>query len=92
MRIKIEHSKTAIECFDDFLLNKKARGIADKTLKSYADHFHAAGIYIDWSKPIDRITMKDINLMTTALRDKKPFDTHNSNLCCDGQDFFLLGT
>ena len=55
MRIKIEHSKTAIECFEDFLLNKKARGIADKTLKSYADHFHAAGIYIDWSKPIPEI-------------------------------------
>ena len=75
MRIKIEHSKTAIECFDDFLLNKKARGIADKTLKSYADHFHAAGIYIDWSKPIDRITMKDINMMTAALRDKN-LSTH----------------
>lgn len=75
MRIKIEQHKTAIECFDDFLLNKKARGIADKTLKSYADHFHAAGIYIDWSKQIDRITMKDINLMTAALRDRK-LSTH----------------
>ena len=70
MRIKMNKHKSAAEYFDDFILAKKGSGIADKTIKSYQDHFHAAGNYIDWDKPIEQIDMLDINVMVSALRDK----------------------
>ena len=70
MRMKIENHRTAAECFEDYLLAKKGAGIADKTLQSYAEHFHAAGKYIDWSRPIEEIGMTEINSMVSALRDR----------------------
>ena len=70
MRIKIENHRTAAGCFENFLLFKKGAGIADKTLISYSQHFHAAGKYIDWNKPIEDITMHDINGMVSTLRDR----------------------
>ncbi|MCR5807921.1 MAG: site-specific integrase, partial [Clostridiales bacterium] len=68
--MKIENHRTAAECFEDYLLAKKGAGIADKTLQSYAEHFHAAGKYIDWSRPIEKIGMTEINSMVSALRDR----------------------
>ena len=70
MRIRIEKHSTAAECFDDFILAKKGRGIADKTIDSYQNHFHAAGKFIDWDMPIGDIRQKDINLLIAQLRDK----------------------
>ena len=70
MRIKIENHRTAAECFEDFILAKKGRGVADKTIDSYRNHFHAAGKFIDWSAPIGDIKQKDINLLIASLRDK----------------------
>lgn len=70
MRIKMNKHKSAVEYFDDFILTKKGLGISDKTIKSYEDHFHAAGKYIDWQKPIEEIDMFDINGMISALRDR----------------------
>ena len=70
MRIKIETHRTAAECFEDFILAKKGRGIADKTIDSYQNHFHAAGKIIDWNIPIGDICQKDINILIVSLRDK----------------------
>lgn len=42
---------------------------AEKTLQSYAEHFHAAGKYIDWSRINEEICMTEINNMISALRD-----------------------
>ena len=70
MRLKIENHKTASEYFNDFILAKKGLGIADKTLKSYTECFHAAGKYVDWNVPIAEITLKDINILISQLRDK----------------------
>ena len=69
MRIKIKIQRTAKECFEDFLLAKKGSGAADKTLKTYHDHFVAAGKHMDWNKNMDSISMKDINQMVASLRD-----------------------
>ena len=70
MRIKIETPSTAAECFKDFILSKKAQGLAEKTLDSYKNHFHAAGLFIDWNVPIGDIQKKDIDKVISQLRDK----------------------
>ena len=70
MRIKIENHTTAAEYFEDFILSKKAHGLAEKTLYSYQSHFHAAGLIIDWNKPIGDIRQRDIDQLVCHLRDK----------------------
>lgn len=70
MRIKIENHHTAAECFEDFLFAKKAQGLANKTLDSYRNHFHAAGKHIDWHVPIEDIGQKEINYLVSQLRDR----------------------
>lgn len=70
MRIKIENHTSAAECFEDFMLSKKAQGLSEKTLDSYKNHFHAAGLFIDWSNSIRDIRQKDIDQLICQLRDK----------------------
>ena len=70
MRIKIENHTTAAEYFEDFILSKKAHGLSEKTLYSYQSHFHAAGLIIDWNKPIGDIRQRDIDQLVCHLRDK----------------------
>ncbi len=70
MRIRIENHSSASDCFDDFILAKKALGLAEKTLDSYKNHFHATGKFINWNVPIDSIKKKDIDVLISHLRDK----------------------
>ncbi len=70
MRLTINAPSSAADYFDDYLLSKKASGLAKKTIRSYSDHLHAAGKYIDWNKPIEDISIADINKMISEMRDK----------------------
>ena len=70
MRIKIENHTSAAECFEDFMISKKAQGLSEKTLDSYKNHFHAAGLFIDWNNSIRDIRQKDIDQLICQLRDK----------------------
>ena len=40
-KITMKSSASVAETFEDFLINRKARGLADKTLKTYKQHFSA---------------------------------------------------
>ena len=70
MRIKIENHSSAAEYFEDFMLAKRAQGLSEKTLDSYKNHFHAAGLFIDWNNAINDIRQKDIDQLICHLRDK----------------------
>lgn len=55
-QIKIQacSSPSIEDAFKDFLLHKKATGIAEKTLRSYSQQFSAVSKFIDSSVPIDQ--------------------------------------
>lgn len=40
-KIKMKHSVTVADTFADFLAGKKAAGVGEKTLVTYAQHFSA---------------------------------------------------
>lgn len=68
-------SKTMKEFFDDFIIAKKAQGLADKTIKSYQSQFRAINNHLDVNVPIEDITKSDLEKMVTSMR--------NSNLAAN---------
>ena len=46
-RISVKSSASVEEEIKRFLLSKKAKGLADKTLATYQQHFHAIGKHLD---------------------------------------------
>ena len=75
MKITMKTSKTMKEFFDDFIIAKKAQGLADKTIKSYQSQFRAINNHLDVNVPIEDITKSDLEKMVTSMR--------NSNLAAN---------
>ncbi len=61
-RIKIqERSCPSIkEAFDDFLLHKKASGLAEKTCRTYSEQFAAICKHLDSSAPITSLVKRQL--------------------------------
>ena len=68
-KITMKSSASVAETFEDFLINRKARGLADKTLKTYKQHFSAISRHLDVDKPIDNLNGTDLDEMTASMRD-----------------------
>ena len=68
-KITMKSSASVAETFEDFLINRKARGLADKTLKTYKTHFSAISRHLDVDKPIEKLTGADLEEMTASMRD-----------------------
>ena len=52
-KIKMKRPAEAItleSAFKEFVIAQSAKGVAEKTLKTYHSHFHAAGKHIDIEK------------------------------------------
>ena len=45
-RMTIKSSVSFAETFDDFLLSRKAKGLTEKTLTTYKQHFSSIGKHI----------------------------------------------
>ena len=75
MKITMKTSKTMKAFFDDFIIAKKAQGLADKTIKSYQSQFRAINNHLDVNVPIEDITKSDLEKMVTSMR--------NSNLAAN---------
>ena len=75
MKITMKTSKTMKEFFDDFIIAKKAQGLADKTIKSYQSQFRSINNHLDVNVPIEDITKSDLEKMVTSMR--------NSNLAAN---------
>lgn len=75
MKITMKTSKTMKEFFDDFIIAKKAQGLADKTIKSYQSQIGAVSNHLDVNVPIEDITKSDLEKMVTSMR--------NSNLAAN---------
>ena len=68
-KIVIQVSITMADTFADFLLSRKAKGLSEKTITTYKQHFAAIGKHLDTAIPIDELTKQDLEFMISSMRD-----------------------
>lgn len=61
-------SKTTAEFFDDFIIAKRAKGLSDKSIKSYISHFKGISRHLDITIPIDELSKADLESMISSMR------------------------
>ena len=69
MRISMESSTLTRDKIKSFILHCKSKGLSDKTIATYEQHFSAMEKHIDLDKPIDYLCKKDFEIMIAAMRE-----------------------
>ena len=57
------------EAFHIFLTDSAARGLAEKTLKTYRNHLHCISLYFDISTPLGKLSRNKMNEMVVSMRE-----------------------
>lgn len=68
-KIKMKSSVTMAETFNDFLMSRKAKGLSDKTLTTYKQHFGAISKHLSPDTPTDALSKADLENMIASMRD-----------------------
>lgn len=68
-KIKLKTSENVAEIFGDFLISRKTKGVANKTLESYANHFHAISKHLDTTMEMAALQKADLETMIASMRD-----------------------
>lgn len=58
------------EAFSDFLNSKRARGISEKTISTYSQHFKAVSYSLDIEQQISNLSKRDLESMVVQLQKK----------------------
>lgn len=69
-KIKLIVSASIEETFKDFMISRKTKGLADKTLQSYQSQFRAVARHIDISMDIAALQKSDLDNMIISMRDR----------------------
>lgn len=70
-RIKMQRvfDTTIEDAFNEFLVDKKAEGLSDKTLKTYKNHFNSIGKWLDHQMPIAELENYHLKQMVAEMRE-----------------------
>ena len=68
-RILVKSSVTIEEEIKRFLMAKRAKGLADKTLETYQQHFSAIGKHLDLRLSIEKLNTNELEQMVVSMRD-----------------------
>ena len=68
-KIKLVVSATIEETFSDFIISKKTKGLAEKTLQSYQSQFQAVARHMDVKMDIAMLQKADWDAMIISMRD-----------------------
>ena len=68
-KIKLVVSATIEETFSDFLISRKTKGLAEKTLQSYQSQFQAVARHMDVKMDIAMLQKADLDAMIISMRD-----------------------
>ena len=68
-KIKLVVSATIEETFSDFIISKKTKGLAEKTLQSYQSQFQAVARHMDVKMDIAILQKADLDAMIISMRD-----------------------
>ena len=67
-KIKLVVSATIEETFSDFIISKKTKGLAEKTLQSYQSQFQAVARHMDVKMDIAMLQKADLDAMIISMR------------------------
>ena len=67
-KITLHQGASIEETFKDFIISRKTKGLADKTIESYNYHFHAIAHHLDIYKDITDLTKSDLDSMIDSMR------------------------
>lgn len=73
-RIKMPAKRTAAEgisfndAFEEFLADAAARGLAEKTLRTYKNHLHCVSLHLDISTSLAELSKEQLNEMAVSMR------------------------
>ena len=68
-KIKLVVSATIEETFSDFIISRKTKGLAEKTLHSYQSQFQAVARHMDVKMDIAMLQKADLDVMIISMRD-----------------------
>ena len=68
-KIKLVVSATIEDTFSDFIISKKTKGLAEKTLQSYQSQFQAVARHMDVKMDIAMLQKADLDAMIISMRD-----------------------
>ena len=66
-KIKLVVSATIEETFSDFIISKKTKGLAEKTLQSYQSQFQAVVRHMDVEIDIAMLQKADLDVMIISM-------------------------
>ena len=72
-KIKLVVSATIEETFYDFIISRKTKGLAEKTLQSYQSQFQAVAKHMDVKMDIAMLQKADLDAMIISMRTLKSF-------------------
>ena len=72
-KIKSVVSATIEETFSDFIISKKTKGLAEKTLQSYQAQFQVVARHLDVKMDIAMLQKADLDAMIISMRTLKSF-------------------
>lgn len=67
-KIVMRTSETMTEIFEDFIMSRKAKGLSDKTIRSYEQHFRIIGHHLETNIPIEDVSKTDLENMIASMR------------------------
>ena len=67
-RISANSSASVEEEFKRFILSKKAKGLADKTLATYQQHFHAIAKHLEIVQSIEKLNTNNLEQMICSIQ------------------------
>ncbi len=67
-KIKLRVSATIEDTFKDFIVSRKAKGLAEKTVQSYWGQFYAVARHLDVKMDIALLQKADLEAMIFSLR------------------------
>ena len=68
-KIKLNVSATMEETFKDFMISRKSKGLAEKTLQSYQSQFGAVARHMDVKMDIAMLQKADLDAMIISMRE-----------------------
>ena len=68
-KIKLNLTETVEETFAKFMLSRKIKGLAEKTLVSYQSQFQAIAKHLDIKQDISLLQKADLDDMIVSMRD-----------------------
>ena len=68
-KIKLNLTESVEEIFAKFMLSRKIKGLAEKTLVSYQSQFQAIAKHLDIKQDISLLQKADLDDMIVSMRD-----------------------